>query len=127
MNKKDLAHFDPDQKISISESNINKIQELKTASINDSLSKYASTGYLRNNFYVLSGGMEDLQNQNNQEIQKNTVRKKINSKIKIDDLAKRAKLKGYEGDACGECGNFTLVRNGTCLKCNTCGGSTGCS
>ena len=35
--------------------------------------------------------------------------------------------KGYEGDACGECGNWTLLRNGTCLKCDTCGGTTGCS
>ncbi len=40
---------------------------------------------------------------------------------------RRARLKGYEGDACGECGNFTLVRNGTCLKCDTCGSTTGCS
>jgi ribonucleoside-diphosphate reductase alpha chain len=38
-----------------------------------------------------------------------------------------ARLQGYEGDACGECGNFTLVRNGTCLKCLTCGATTGCS
>jgi ribonucleoside-diphosphate reductase alpha chain len=38
-----------------------------------------------------------------------------------------ARAKGYEGEACGECGNFTLVRNGTCLKCDTCGGTTGCS
>ena len=38
-----------------------------------------------------------------------------------------AKAKGYEGEACGECGNFTLVRNGTCRKCDTCGGTTGCS
>ncbi len=38
-----------------------------------------------------------------------------------------ARMKGYEGDACGECGNFTLVRNGTCLKCDTCGGTSGCS
>jgi len=38
-----------------------------------------------------------------------------------------ARLRGYEGDACGECGNFTLVRNGTCLKCDTCGATTGCS
>ncbi|MGW9328621.1 vitamin B12-dependent ribonucleotide reductase [Bosea sp. NPDC055594] len=36
-------------------------------------------------------------------------------------------MKGYVGDSCGECGNFTLVRNGTCLKCNTCGSTTGCS
>jgi len=38
-----------------------------------------------------------------------------------------AKAKGYEGEACGECGNFTLVRNGTCLKCDTCGATSGCS
>ena len=38
-----------------------------------------------------------------------------------------ARLKGFEGDPCGECGNFTLVRNGTCLKCDTCGSTSGCS
>ncbi len=38
-----------------------------------------------------------------------------------------AKLKGYEGDACQECGSLTLVRNGTCLKCMTCGAASGCS
>ncbi|MCW5773631.1 MAG: vitamin B12-dependent ribonucleotide reductase, partial [Rhodospirillaceae bacterium] len=43
------------------------------------------------------------------------------------DRAREARMKGYEGDACGECGNFTLVRNGTCLKCNTCGATSGCS
>ncbi|WP_315720342.1 MULTISPECIES: vitamin B12-dependent ribonucleotide reductase [unclassified Bradyrhizobium] len=38
-----------------------------------------------------------------------------------------AKAKGYEGEMCSECGNFTLVRNGTCMKCDTCGSTTGCS
>jgi len=38
-----------------------------------------------------------------------------------------ARAKGYEGEACPECHNFTMVRNGTCLKCDTCGGTTGCS
>jgi len=42
-------------------------------------------------------------------------------------LIVEARVKGYEGEACGECGNFTLVRNGTCLKCDTCGGTSGCS
>jgi ribonucleoside-diphosphate reductase alpha chain len=42
-------------------------------------------------------------------------------------LLAEARAKGYEGEACGTCGNFTLVRNGTCLKCDTCGGTTGCS
>lgn len=36
-------------------------------------------------------------------------------------------MKGYTGDACPECDNFTMVRNGTCLKCDTCGSTTGCS
>ena len=40
---------------------------------------------------------------------------------------RQARMKGYEGDACGECGNFTLLRNGTCMKCDTCGGTSGCS
>ena len=47
---------------------------------------------------------------------------------KRDVHAKRAaeaRLKGYEGDACGQCGNFTLLRNGTCLKCDTGGGRAG--
>ncbi|WP_405405194.1 vitamin B12-dependent ribonucleotide reductase [Paracoccus sp. Ld10] len=43
------------------------------------------------------------------------------------DLRAKARMQGYEGDPCGECGNYTLVRNGTCMKCNTCGGTSGCS
>ena len=41
--------------------------------------------------------------------------------------AAAARMKGYEGEACGECGNFTMVRNGTCLKCDSCGNTSGCS
>jgi ribonucleoside-diphosphate reductase alpha chain len=40
---------------------------------------------------------------------------------------REARLKGYEGDPCGNCGAFTLVRNGVCLKCNSCGETSGCS
>jgi ribonucleoside-diphosphate reductase alpha chain len=46
---------------------------------------------------------------------------------KARERAIEARLKGYEGDACGACGNFTLVRNGTCMKCDTCGSTSGCS
>jgi len=38
-----------------------------------------------------------------------------------------ARLRGYVGESCPDCGNFTLVRNGACLKCETCGATTGCS
>ncbi len=46
--------------------------------------------------------------------------------VEADPRAK-ARMQGFEGDPCGECGNYTLVRNGTCMKCNTCGGTSGCS
>ena len=45
----------------------------------------------------------------------------------LPDARKVAKQQGYEGDACSGCGNYTLVRNGTCMKCNTCGETSGCS
>ena len=43
------------------------------------------------------------------------------------DARTKAKMQGYEGEACADCGNYTLVRNGTCMKCNTCGATSGCS
>jgi hypothetical protein len=38
-----------------------------------------------------------------------------------------AKAKGYVDKPCATCGNFTLVGNGTCMKCDTCGSTIGCS
>ena len=43
------------------------------------------------------------------------------------DRRAMAIMQGYTGDACSECSNFTMVRNGTCLKCDTCGATSGCS
>jgi ribonucleoside-diphosphate reductase alpha chain len=45
----------------------------------------------------------------------------------VAERAREALAKGYSGDACGTCGQFTLVRNGTCLKCDSCGSTSGCS
>ena len=52
-----------------------------------------------------------------------------NTAVTLTESERRAeaRVKGYEGEDCRECGNFTLVRNGTCLKCDTCGGTSGCS
>ncbi len=36
-------------------------------------------------------------------------------------------MQGYTGNECLECHNFTMVRNGTCEKCDTCGATSGCS
>ena len=46
---------------------------------------------------------------------------------RLRSAIRTARLKGYEGDMCNECGQFTMVRNGTCLKCETCGATSGCS
>ena len=43
------------------------------------------------------------------------------------DKVKIARLQGYTGDICEACGSLTMTRNGTCLKCMTCGHTSGCS
>jgi ribonucleoside-diphosphate reductase alpha chain len=107
----------------------------------DAVTRIASVGYMRSNLYVLNGrtagsvaiaeealaaasaphGLTDGP----------AVASAHNAGTAVVGVATgsayTAKLKGFEGDACPECGNFTMVRNGTCLKCTTCGGTTGCS
>jgi len=45
----------------------------------------------------------------------------------VAEKIRQARLKGYEGDPCSECGQLTLVRSGACAKCDTCGATSGCS
>ena len=40
---------------------------------------------------------------------------------------RQSMMQGYTGNSCSECQNFTMVRNGTCEKCDTCGSTSGCS
>jgi len=47
--------------------------------------------------------------------------------LTVTSVRQEAKEKGYEGDPCQNCKQFTLVRNGTCLKCMSCGETSGCS
>lgn len=104
--------------------------------------RYVSKGYARSNLLVLKGGagggnvkaMAAAGNalQAMQEVTE-AAAVAIDAEAMLQEFDARAekireaRMKGYEGDACGECGNFTLVRNGTCLKCNTCGSTSGCS
>ncbi len=50
-----------------------------------------------------------------------------NQRNRITSKVKQAIEKGYTGDICTECQSLTMVRNGTCLKCMTCGSTSGCS
>ncbi len=51
----------------------------------------------------------------------------VKSKSALNQAIKQAIEKGYTGDICPECQSITMVRNGTCLKCMTCGSTSGCS
>ncbi len=96
----------------------------------------ASNGYMRSNLYVVTSGARDggaataLASAELASTELVTAEVTFGAALAGPPAGGReqqARLRGYEGDACGECGNFTLVRNGTCLKCNTCGGTSGCS
>ena len=103
--------------------------------------RVASTGYVRSKLKVLQGGARLAQASDGTApitmgapvsqtvsyaagLQASTALTQPD--VRIEQI-RAARMKGYEGDSCGECGNFTLVRNGTCLKCDTCGGTSGCS
>ncbi|MEX0995404.1 MAG: vitamin B12-dependent ribonucleotide reductase, partial [Balneolaceae bacterium] len=55
------------------------------------------------------------------------VLKQEEAKADFESDYERAKQLGYTGDSCPECGSMTMIRNGTCQKCITCGSTTGCS
>ena len=93
------------------------------------LKQISSTGYLRKRMpqelMVLQGGVSTVAIASGMA-EEAAVFETTTVSVAMDARTK-AKMQGYEGDPCGECGNYTLVRNGTCMKCNTCGGTSGCS
>ncbi|MDX8353417.1 vitamin B12-dependent ribonucleotide reductase [Cognatiyoonia sp. IB215182] len=104
------------------------------------LKQISSTGYLRKrmpqDLVVLQGGQAGataLATGTDPSAALQTLVPEVSESIVATGTATtmsardKAKMQGYEGDPCGECGNYTLVRNGTCMKCNTCGATSGCS
>ena len=114
-------------------SNIRRIEGEAAQSSIDVIRQLSSTGYLRKRLpqelVVLQGGASvsgalGLDG----SLSGLAVRGDVQmTSVTALDARTKARMQGYEGDPCGECGNFTLVRNGTCMKCNTCGGTSGCS
>jgi ribonucleoside-diphosphate reductase alpha chain len=102
--------------------------------------RVASTGYMRNKLTVLQGGAQASAGPGGGTITTGAPVSDVMSfaavlqasaalatpDTRVEQI-RAARMKGYEGDSCSECGNFTLVRNGTCLKCDTCGSTSGCS
>jgi ribonucleoside-diphosphate reductase alpha chain len=131
------------------------LPEAERELVAESLRRYASTGYVRKQLLVLNGGggaagsaarsqtavgassdgpasagtvaagaAQEVASSAAVFALEETLVREVDLRL---ERVREARMKGYVGDSCGECGNFTLVRNGTCLKCATCGGTSGCS
>jgi ribonucleoside-diphosphate reductase alpha chain len=151
LGRTDLAHVEPDDlmpdtvgHVSAAEPNLREIDDDEKIQVGAEVAaivqKVASQGYVRNKLTVLHGGKRGSTATARAAgeagemslfsaalaMSSETVEIAALSDPRLDQI-RAARMKGYEGDSCGECGNFTLVRNGTCLKCDTCGSTSGCS
>jgi ribonucleoside-diphosphate reductase alpha chain len=142
LDRTDLAHVKPEgaafddigrgQEEGVS--NVTHVTESGASKSLEVLKQISSTGYLRKRLpqelIVLQGGQYsgNLAFDTQTEVlpEPDAVIGNVTKSTSMDARTK-AKMQGYEGDPCGECGNYTLVRNGTCMKCNTCGSTSGCS
>ena len=152
LDRTDLAHVAPqgasfDDLGRGEEEGVSNVKELSDSAASRSLEvlkQISSTGYLRKRLpqelVVLNGGqglatgtdaMATLQTLVPETaaavVAQATSTTALASGSVAMDARTKAKMQGYEGEACGDCGNYTLVRNGTCMKCNTCGATSGCS
>ncbi|MEI2804929.1 vitamin B12-dependent ribonucleotide reductase [Albidovulum sp.] len=150
LDRTDLAHVKP-QGASFDDlgggshegqSNLTEVSDKAASKSLEVLKQISSTGYLRKRLpqelVVLQGGMGATALSGDPIAALNTLvpvtaqavaggaTALASGTVSMDARAK-ARMQGYEGEACGECGNYTLVRNGTCMKCNTCGATSGCS
>jgi ribonucleoside-diphosphate reductase alpha chain len=148
LDRTDLAHVKPqgasfdDIGLGVEEG-VRNISEMSDSAANKSLEvlkQISSTGYLRKRMpqelVVLQGGQAvagatALAGAGDPVTALQTLVPETSATATVGamqvDARVKAKMQGYEGEACNECGNYTLVRNGTCMKCNTCGGTSGCS
>ncbi|AHD09425.1 vitamin B12-dependent ribonucleotide reductase [Phaeobacter gallaeciensis] len=118
-------------------SNVSELSETAATRSLEVLKQISSTGYLRKRLpqelVVLQGGQTEMLADGSDPVSalQSLVPETSTAPAPVVsggmDARTKAKMQGYEGEACGDCGNYTLVRNGTCMKCNTCGGTSGCS
>ncbi|OJX81303.1 vitamin B12-dependent ribonucleotide reductase [Magnetospirillum sp. 64-120] len=138
LSRNDLAHVEPADLTPDTVGRGNAEGQLEKAAA--VVERVTSKGYVRSKFLVVSGGGNGggaatalAADVASTSVTTTQVALSVDAETAIQafdaraEEIKKARMKGYEGDACPECGNFTLVRNGTCLKCDTCGGTTGCS
>ena len=149
LGRNDLAHVDPGDLLPDAIGSGSDEGDLPVAATDaealEVMQRVASSGYMRSKLLVIKGAKDEAGSAIGTDRAvaqpvgaQVTPASEIVQSIKVSpemaraansplDQARAAKTKGYEGDPCGECGNFTLVRNGTCMRCNTCGSTSGCS
>ena len=147
LDRTDLASVDPNELRGDSLGGGENEGDLGDREAARQLALFTSSGYVRGSFRLLNGGKDGThgyQGGHDQEPPSGGRRtgstagaahfaetqRSYDAPSPRDarlEQATMARMKGYEGDPCDTCGNFTLVRNGTCLKCDTCGSTTGCS
>ena len=147
LGRNDLAHVEPQDLAPDAVGRGNSegdLPEVTKAEALEVVGRFASQGFVRRNLLVLrgngggNGGSSSSGGNGNGGMSEAVAGSTEIKAVSVDGnimeatdsrlvQARTAKMQGYEGDPCEECGNFTLVRNGTCMKCMTCGGTSGCS
>ena len=142
LDRTDLAHVKPegasfDDIGRGSEEGVRNVKEVSDTAATRSLEvlkQISSTGYLRKRLphelmqqQEIGGEISDASSVDMGAIVATKPMSVRGDADPVMNARAKAKLQGYEGDPCSDCGNYTLVRNGTCMKCNTCGGTSGCS
>ncbi|MEJ2613617.1 MAG: vitamin B12-dependent ribonucleotide reductase, partial [Ignavibacteriaceae bacterium] len=120
LGRHDLAHVEPDDIQSKASKGIVKKIEPEYVSeevVSERLVELDRTDSAEIKEYNYSSSSNKINTYQAAAVQKNSIRSKV----------KQAIEKGYTGDICPECQSLTMVRNGTCLKCMTCGSTSGCS
>ncbi len=155
LGRNDLAHVEPADIMPDSLGTGDGQGDLPEDAVAETMRRFASKGFVRNQLLVVNGGAANgttgmaagggskTQTTSTTVTTSSVTQELVGSAGTAEAVAvetavfrevdtrlervREARMKGYEGDSCGECGNFTLVRNGTCLKCATCGSTSGCS
>ena len=138
LDRTDLAHVKPegasfdDLHKGDEGTNVSNVSEDSATKSLEMLKSISSTGYLRKRLpqelMTLKPSVEGAPMALDVTTEADAVvSEPVAAPVTTMDERTKAKMQGYEGEACGDCGNYTLVRNGTCMKCNTCGATSGCS
>ncbi len=140
LGRDDLAHVDADEALAdgLDSGSGDRPMARRSGSAADDAARFISRGFSRGrapeNLIMLAEAAERLKQRRVGDAGETAETLEGLAEVKNVDAGanapadpSQARLRGYTGDPCPECGSFTLVRTGSCLNCDTCGASSGCS